>query len=51
MLAFTLEQGPLARRMVAFAGPRPSRETLAELGRRLCDCLECGERFDARRPH
>ena len=34
--------GPLARRLVAFAGDRPSRSRLREMGNRLCDCLAEG---------
>lgn len=37
--------GPLARRLVAFAGDRPSRKRLREMGARLCECLAEGRMF------
>jgi gamma-glutamyl:cysteine ligase YbdK (ATP-grasp superfamily) len=40
-----LEHGPLARRMLAFAGAEPSRARLGELARALAHCLEQGRSF------
>jgi gamma-glutamyl:cysteine ligase YbdK (ATP-grasp superfamily) len=34
-----LRQGPLARRMLALAGPSPSRKALQRVGAALCSCL------------
>lgn len=46
-LAFILEQGTLARRLVKALGPdpRPPRARLAEVYGALCDCLERGQMF------
>ena len=44
-LATILEQGCLARRILVAAGRDPSRERLAEVYRRLADCLRYGEVF------
>lgn len=41
-----LEHGPLARRILKHVGSTPSREQLAEVYRRLCDCLALGEGFE-----
>jgi gamma-glutamyl:cysteine ligase YbdK (ATP-grasp superfamily) len=37
-----LEEGPLARRLLARAGPEPTREALASLYREVADCLRAG---------
>ncbi len=44
-LRLILEQGCLARRIAAAAGPKPSRARLHEVYRRLADCLHHGEAF------
>jgi hypothetical protein len=44
-LEVILDQGPLARRILAATGSRPSRQRLAAVYRRLCDCLRAGEIF------
>ena len=44
-LAIILEHGPLARRLLAAAGPAPSRAQLRDVYGRLCDCLARGESF------
>ena len=44
-LEVILDQGCLARRIVAAAGPRPSRERLREVYGRLATCLSQGETF------
>jgi glutamate---cysteine ligase / carboxylate-amine ligase len=43
-----LQHGPLARRMLAFAGTEPSRARLVQLARELTQCLEQGRSFAAR---
>ena len=40
-----LEHGPLARRLLRAAGAEPSREHLASVYGRLCDCLQAGQPF------
>jgi gamma-glutamyl:cysteine ligase YbdK (ATP-grasp superfamily) len=40
-----LRHGPLARRLLAAAGPAPDRAALAAVYRELCDCLEDGRDF------
>lgn len=40
-------EGPLARRLLRAAGPRPSREDLERLYRRLAECLAAGEVFES----
>ncbi len=40
-----LERGPLARRMLRFAGTTPSMHQLQELARTLCQCLARDEPF------
>ncbi len=40
-----LDQGCLARRILRAAGRAPSRQSLYEVYRRLCDCLETGKTF------
>jgi len=40
-----LERGPLARRIVAATGPEPSRERIAAVYRKLCECLATGRMF------
>jgi len=47
-LAIILGQGCLARRLLAAAGPRPSRETLREVYGRLAGCAAHGTLFGAR---
>ncbi|MCA9285926.1 MAG: hypothetical protein KDA22_11955 [Phycisphaerales bacterium] len=42
-----LDQGPLARRLLAAFGPCPDRERLVRVYRHLADCLEHGDAFDA----
>jgi carboxylate-amine ligase len=42
-----LEAGPLARRLMRAAGSTPSRVTLQEIYRELCDCLAEGRLFHA----
>lgn len=42
-----LEAGPLARRLLSVAGNTPSRATLQEIYRELCDCLAEGRLFHA----
>jgi len=44
-LAVLLDQGPLARRILAALGPDPDRRDLDRVYRRLCDCLAAGETF------
>ncbi|HZM15167.1 MAG TPA: glutamate-cysteine ligase family protein [Candidatus Krumholzibacteria bacterium] len=44
-LAVLLEEGPLARRLLAAAGPEPTRGELKSLYERLCDCLDRGQMF------
>ncbi|MDA8160674.1 MAG: glutamate-cysteine ligase family protein [Desulfobacteraceae bacterium] len=46
-LTIILNQGPLARRLLAAAGPRPDRARMREVYGRLADCLEAGEMFVA----
>ena len=46
-LRVILEQGPLARRILRRAGPKPSRAHLGELFGELCDCLAAGRVFTA----
>jgi glutamate---cysteine ligase / carboxylate-amine ligase len=46
VLDFVLERGPLARRLLAAAGREPSRERLAGVYAKLCECLEHGALFD-----
>jgi hypothetical protein len=41
-----LERGPLARRILAAGGPEPSRERLAAVYRKLCECLADGRMFE-----
>src|SRR5687767_3264076 len=41
-----LDKGPLARRMLHAVGPAPSRNDLARLYAKLCECLDRGQRFD-----
>lgn len=45
-LALILEQGPLARRLLAAAGETPSRTRLRAVYRELCECLAQGELFN-----
>jgi glutamate---cysteine ligase / carboxylate-amine ligase len=40
-----LEQGPLARRILAALGPQPSRDKIAAVYRELADCLAAGRMF------
>lgn len=40
-----LRHGPLARRMLTFAGERPDRPALKRLAEALCDCLRSGNFF------
>ena len=40
-----LVHGPLARRLLAAAGPAPNRAALGEVYRALCDCLAAGRDF------
>jgi len=42
-----LQEGPLARRLLAAAGPSPTRHRLRETYRPLADCLHRGETFVA----
>jgi gamma-glutamyl:cysteine ligase YbdK (ATP-grasp superfamily) len=46
-LAVLLEEGPLARRILAALDPAPDRRDLERVYRRLCDCLAGGEMFRA----
>jgi gamma-glutamyl:cysteine ligase YbdK (ATP-grasp superfamily) len=46
-LALTLEEGPLARRMLQAVGRNPSRHELAGLYAKLCECLEQNRIFGA----
>lgn len=43
----TVEQGPLAERMLRLYGPTPSREQLKDLTQALAHCLASGSRFKA----
>jgi gamma-glutamyl:cysteine ligase YbdK (ATP-grasp superfamily) len=45
-VAYTLERGTLARRILRATGPTPTRATLADVYRRLCECLASGTRFE-----
>ncbi len=45
-VAFTLERGTLARRILRAAGPEPTRARLADVYRCLCACLAGGTRFE-----
>ena len=45
-LAFVLRRGPVARRLLAAAGPQPSHAALAAAYAELCQCLHEGRRFD-----
>jgi carboxylate-amine ligase len=49
-LARILDEGTLATRLRRIAGLAPTREALAALYRRLCDCLAAGEGLSAPRP-
>jgi glutamate---cysteine ligase / carboxylate-amine ligase len=40
-----LERGPLARRILTAVGSEPSRERIAAVYRRLCECLASGRMF------
>jgi gamma-glutamyl:cysteine ligase YbdK (ATP-grasp superfamily) len=44
-LGVILEEGPLARRIVRALGKNPSREDIASVYRRLCECLDAGQSF------
>jgi hypothetical protein len=44
-LGVLLDDGPLARRILAALGPDPGRSDLERVYRRLCDCLAAGELF------
>ncbi len=44
-LRVILERGPLARRILAAAGPAPGRDRLRSVYTRLADCLRHGEMF------
>jgi len=46
-LATIVRHGPLARRILAAAGPDPSRERLQEVYQELCRCLAEGRMFRA----
>jgi len=46
-LAVLLDEGPLARRILAALGPDPGRRDLERVYRRLCDCLAVGATFRA----
>jgi glutamate---cysteine ligase / carboxylate-amine ligase len=45
-LSLILEQGPLARRLLAATGEAPTRTRLRAIYRELCACLQHGELFD-----
>ena len=45
VLDFILQRGPLSRRMLDAVGAQPSRDALAELYHRLCECLERNRMF------
>ncbi|HZL86603.1 MAG TPA: glutamate-cysteine ligase family protein [Candidatus Krumholzibacteria bacterium] len=47
-LAVILEQGPLARRILAATGLEPTRARLQRVYRELCDCLDQGRMFGRR---
>jgi gamma-glutamyl:cysteine ligase YbdK (ATP-grasp superfamily) len=49
-LGVLLEEGPLARRILAALGPDSDRRDLERIYRRLCDCLAEGEMFRSGSP-